>query len=226
MKDNSDYYVIADVIVHEMDIYFVEATTQQYKFKFQEYKYGQTEIHVHDIFKGQNEFSGLTLPRKYELLGHLYGMIETLPITVILVGIDKVRLVSEYPQWDIFKAAWTFLTERFDRHIIDNDMRVNKGIIIVDKSSKIPEANITKIVNDLRRFGSYYQPNIDNIVEEPIFIDSKVREAVQIADACAYCTLKHLTRYDKFKKYWEIVHNKTRKGPNGNTLGFGLKVFP
>ena len=75
MKDNSDYYVITGAVVHEMDIYGIEAATQLYNSKFQEYKYGQTEIHVHDIFKGQNEFSGLTLPRKYELLGHLYGMI-------------------------------------------------------------------------------------------------------------------------------------------------------
>jgi hypothetical protein len=224
MKDNSDYYVISGVIIHETDIYPVEGMTQTYKNRFEEFN--QAEIHAHDIFKGQNEFSGLTLARKYEILGHLYNMIETLPITVISVGIDKIELLSKYPQWDIFKAAWTFLTERFDKYIIDNDMRVNKGIIIVDKSSKIPEEDITKIVNYLRTFGSHYQPNIDNIVEEPIFIDSKIREAIQIADACAYCTLKHLNAYVKFKRYWEIVHNKMRKGPNGNILGYGFKVFP
>jgi hypothetical protein len=67
MKDNSDYYVISGVIIHETDIYPVEGATQTYKNRFEEFK--RAEIHVHDIFKGQNEFSGLTLARKYEILG-------------------------------------------------------------------------------------------------------------------------------------------------------------
>jgi Protein of unknown function (DUF3800) len=161
-KDNTDYYVISGVIIHETQIYPVEIATQSYKKKFVEFN--EAEIHVHDIYKGQNEFSGVTLPRKYEILGHLYKMIDNLPISVISVGIDKAELVSKYPHWDIFKAAWTFLTERFDNYIIENDSRINKGIIIVDKSSKIPESDISKILNHLRMFGSLYQPNIDNIV--------------------------------------------------------------
>jgi hypothetical protein len=63
-KDNSDYYVIAGIIIHELDIRHVEIRTQQYKIKhFKEYE--DVEIHVHDIYKSKREFSGLTLKRKF-----------------------------------------------------------------------------------------------------------------------------------------------------------------
>ena len=223
-KDSSDYYVISGIIVHELDIRNLERNTQNYKDNFFK-EYSNCEIHVHDIYKSQKEFSSLTLKRKYELLDSLYNFINTLPITVISIGIDKLEFIKKYPQPDIFSSAWTFLTERFDNYISDNGNNINKGIIIVDKSSKIPEKDICKVVNRLRKTGSYYQ-SIYHIVEEPIFIESDLREGIQIADACAYCTLKHLTGYDKFKPYWNIVSQKLRKGKNEVTEGYGFKIFP
>jgi Protein of unknown function (DUF3800) len=110
-KDNTDYYVISGLIIHETDIRQVEIRTQEYKCKyFQEY--ADTEIHVHDILKSQHEFSVLTLERKYELLDSLYMFIDILPINVISVGIDKINLIRYYPHWNTFNAAWTFLTEK------------------------------------------------------------------------------------------------------------------
>lgn len=223
-KDNSDYYVISGVIAHELDIRNLEINTQDYKDNYFK-EYSKYEIHVHDIFKSQKEFSSLTLQRKYELLDSLYDFINTLPITVISIGIDKLEFIKKYSEPDIFKSAWTFLTERFDGYISDNGKDQNKGIIIVDKSSKIPETDICKIVQRLRKFGSYYQ-DIKHLVEEPIFIESDLREGIQIADACAYCTLKHLTRYDKFKPYWNIVYQKLRRAKNGRIDGYGFKIFP
>jgi hypothetical protein len=110
-------------------------------------------------------------------------------------------------QLDVFNAAWTFLTERFDKYIGEHGNTVNKGIIIVDRSSKIPEKEIWKIVNRLRRNGSHIQP-VENIVEEPIFVDSQIREGIQIADACAYCTIMYLNNSEKFLQYWEIIESK------------------
>ncbi len=57
-KDNIDYYVISGVIIHELDIRQFEIRTQQYKNKhFREYE--DVEIHVHDIYKSQCQFSSL-----------------------------------------------------------------------------------------------------------------------------------------------------------------------
>ena len=89
----------------------------------------------------------------------------------------------------------------------------------------MPEKDIWKIVNRLRRNGSYFQA-IENIVEEPIFIESQIREGIQLADACAYCTLKYLNGSEKFLRYWDIVKNKLRRSKSDVILGYGLKIFP
>jgi hypothetical protein len=225
-KDDTKFYVITGAIVHETDLNQIEGMIQHYKKEnFNLPEYLDAEIHVHDIYKGQREFRTLTKEKKYALLDSLYDTIRLLPVTLISVGINKETMNSTMPNWSIFTAAWTFLCERFDMFIDDNGNNVNKGIIIVDKSSKIPEREITNVVSRLRRFGSNFQA-IDTLAEEPIFIDSHLREGIQVADACAYATLKHLNGHEKFEKYWEVVRDKLRASPGGNVNGYGLKVFP
>jgi hypothetical protein len=223
VKDNTSYYVISGVIIHETDINQMEREVQQYKSLNFIIGYKNAEIHVHDIYKSQRKFSELTRQTKYELLDNLYSMINTLPITTISVGISKVQLLQIHPDWDVFNAAWTFLTERFDKFVSDHGNSINKGIII-DRSSKIPEKEIWKIVNRLRRYGSYFQ-SIDNIVEEPIFVESQIREGIQLADACAYCTVRYLNGSKQFLSYWDVVESKLRRSKSGIIPGYGLKIF-
>ncbi|MGC1132043.1 MAG: DUF3800 domain-containing protein [Nitrososphaeraceae archaeon] len=175
-KDNSAYYVISGLIIHESNIQDVEQFTQEYKDRNFEGEYTNAEIHVHDIYKSQPPFSGLTLEKKYEILDSLYTFIGGLPICVISVGIDKVELIQNFSHWNIFNAAWTFLIERFNNYIHDKGGRINRGIFIVDKSSKIPEYEITTIVNRLRKNGSNFQ-SITNIVEEVHIIKTERRDS-------------------------------------------------
>lgn len=223
-KDRASYYLISGVILHESNVLEFELKTQEYKHDYFK-EYMNCEIHTHDIYKSRREFSDLTLSRKYQLLDSLYNFINGLPITVISVGIDKVKFSKRYSMEFIYDDAWTFLVERFDQFIDDNRHNLDEGIIIVDKSSKIPETEIWKIVRRLRKFGSNYR-KINHLIEEPIFIDSKIREGIQIADATAYCSFRYLVGAVKFEPYWDIVRNKLRKGPGGTITGYGFKVFP
>jgi uncharacterized protein DUF3800 len=133
---------------------------------------------------------------------------------------------SAYPDLEPLRASWTFITERFDKHLSDNKNNLdNKGIIVIDKSSRSSDQVATSVINYIRKNGSNTQ-SINNIVEEPMFISSSVSEHMQIADASAYCTMKYLNNTPTFRGYWNIIWNKLRKGPNGNISGYGLKVFP
>jgi hypothetical protein len=90
---------------------------------------------------------------------------------------------------------------------------------------RYPKKIFGKIVNRLRRYGSHFQ-SIENIVEEPIFVESQIREGIQLADACAYCTVRYLNGSEKFLPYWDIVESKLRRSKSGIVLGYGLKIFP
>lgn len=225
LNDSSPFYVISGVIIHESDMTNMKKKVDQFKDENFKSNYVNAEIHTHDIYKSRDVFDGITLEVKYDLLNKLYALINDLPIIVISVGIDKKRSKAEMPHWDVFKAAWTFLIERFDSFIDYNGNSINKGIIRIDKSCQVQEETTMKIINDLRKNGSYYQ-TIRHIVEEPQFLDSHKRRGLQLADATAYCTVRHLTQSTKFEPYWNIVEKKLRRSAGGQIHGYGLKIFP
>lgn len=133
-------------------------------------------------------------------------MIDMLPLAIISVAIEK-RLMNDYlPHWDIFHTAWTFLTERFDKHIEKNHDSEN-GVIIVDTSTNMDERKTRQIINDLIKYGSNMQ-SITRVKDESYFFPSESQQVIQIADAASYCTLKKLNRCDKFFKYWVKITNK------------------
>ena len=95
--------------------------------------------------------------------------------------------------------------------------------MLSDKSSY--EDQISRIVCEVIRYGSNFQ-NIRTLIEKPIFVTSHVHSLIQIADACAYCIMKHYSDSKIFANYWYAINNKLRKASNGDTTGYGLKIFP
>ena len=126
---------------------------------------------------------------------------------------------------NLLRYAWTFLVERFDRHISNSRAALfERGLILSDKGSY--ENKIVKIVSELIRYGSKFHP-IGNLIEVPIFAASYDHQLIQIADACAYCINKyHTANPSIFQNYWHILYNKFRRAPNGDAQGYGLKIFP
>jgi hypothetical protein len=224
LKDVVEYYVISGVITRDSDLFCIQKKLEEYRKKYFVGRYSYEEIHVHDIYHSRGNFEMLSRPEKYNLLNHLYQLIHELPITIISVGINKLRIQHVYPEWNIFTAAWTFLTERFDSFI--SDARPEEmGEIVVDTSSNMDETKVRKIVRGLIEHGSYYQ-NIKNIHDEPSFFPSEMIHGIQIADAASYCTLKYLKGCRKFNNYWNLIMDKMRKSPASDINGYGYKIFP
>jgi hypothetical protein len=220
------YYVLSGIIIHESLLKHIENKVREYRTINFVGKYADNEVHVYDIANKMGNFSGIDNQVRTLLLKNLYFTIYQMPITIISVGIGKRALPDYFPNWETVNSAWIFIAERFDKYISENNMKSSdRGIIIVDKSSRSIHKEVTEIINRLRQFGSNTQ-QIDNIVEEPMFISSEVSEQIQIADASAYCTMKYLNNSPFFMRYWNIIYDKLRKGRNGDPIGYGLKTFP
>jgi hypothetical protein len=220
------FYVLSGIIIHEIHLQEIEKKVRDYKINNFVGKYANDEVHVYEIVNRSENFIGIDSQTRTNLLQNLYNTINEMPITIISVGIHKHKISTSFPDWKTLDSAWIFITERFDRYISENNKdSINKGIIIVDKSSRSIDKVATRMINHLRQFGSNTQ-QINHIVEEPMFISSSVSEPIQIADASAYCTLKYLYQNAYFMNYWNIIYTKLRKAPNGDPTGYGLKIFP
>jgi hypothetical protein len=224
LKDLTKYYVISGVIVDICDLFCIQKKVEQFRKNHFMKDYRHEEIHVHEIYHSKGNFEKITKREKYNLLNHIYQIIYGLPVTIISVGINKIQFELMHPDWDSFNVAWTFLLERFDRFISDNNSK-DKGEIVVDISSNMNEREIKRIIKYLIKHGTPYQ-YISHVAEEPSFFYSETIHGIQVADAASYCTLRHLNGYTKFCNYWNIIMGKMRKGPGGKIDGYGFKVFP
>lgn len=224
-KDKSKHYILSGVIVHEDGIKDLKNAVNQYKLGNFTGEYIDAEIHTHDIFKSRRKFTNITLEEKYHLLDKLYDTVNQMNITTISVIIHKELLKKQYPKWRVFNTAWTYLVERYDKYIEWSNSASEGGIIKIDKSTDRQQSDAFKIVNELRKKGSYWQ-DVNHINKDPTFVNSAAVEGVQVADTIAYCTYRYKTHSTKFQPYWDKIYGKFRKGKNGLVDGYGIKEFP
>ncbi|MEM4377661.1 MAG: DUF3800 domain-containing protein [Candidatus Nitrosotenuis sp.] len=228
INDQTKYFVICGAIFHERDLTDMKKAMQDVR----DNKLGRfsgSEIHIHDIYKGQKAFYSISLSEIKTVLTNIYTSLNNLQFSIISVAINKPELLrSKYYNYDILETAYTFLIERFDNFLSKNN---NKGIIRIDKTSnKSTQLNqkdrkILELINQIRRNGTNLQ-RIKNIIEEPLFYDSALRKGLQVADASVYCVNARLNCNQFFDPYWKIIHSKLQTSPTGEISGYGLYVFP
>ena len=178
--DHTDYFVLSGIIVSdEIHIKNLQKAVHRYKHKNFEGRFIDSEIHTHDIFKSKEDFETINLEKKIDLLDNLYGMIKKLEYTGITVIINKQKLKVSDPTWKVSKTAWSFLIERYDKYLEENN--IDHGELKVDKSSNNYQRDVIKIIRDLVDNGTSFQRKVH--VSYPKFVDSTAIDGIQVADA-------------------------------------------
>ncbi len=221
-SDLTKYYVLSGIIVKDENIKKIKKIVFDFKHEFFRNSYLEAEIHTHDLFRSKNEFVDLDGREKYKLLDRLYKMISELQITVISTVVDKPNMKKQYPNWKISKIGWIILLKRYNTYLQNNIG--SKGIIQIDASTPKQRDEINSILENLRNEKQKYR-RIDNVVEEPKFVNSHGIEGIQIADAVAYCTIRKMGGNRKFPPFWDLIVDKYYHH-EGKLLGYGLNVFP
>jgi len=233
LKDKTPYYLASGVIFHEDDISTMKNIIQQYKNQNFTGDLAGSEIHLYDMYNTKNDFDGLSNQHKWELIDNLYHTIPDLPITIITACIDKKKFHLWKPQAktkDVISMCYNILLERFQMFLQDNS---GKGVIRIDRTTckdqyklNSKDRFIIKHTNSIRKKYFVAFVRAKDIIEEVLLLDSSTRKGLQIADAIAYCTTKHLTNQTDFNQSWNIIEPKFRRSTSGNINGYGLIIFP
>lgn len=225
-KDSNKYYVLSGVIVENTKIKEIKKRIFDYKHANFVDTYIESEIQAHSIFQRKKNFLNIPFDIRVELLDKLYILISELPITSISVAIDKKCLQDSHPNWKVFKIAWTVLVSRFNNYLAEMkiDYEQTEGFIKIDKTAGEERTNIVEIFNEMRNHKKPHQ-RIDNIIGDPLFVNSDAIEGIQIADSIAYCTTKYLDGKVKFGSYWHLIKDRIYS-KNDKIIGYGLIVYP
>lgn len=101
------------------------------------------------------------------------------------------------------------------------------GIMIMDTEGITKDNNLRKKLFPMLRQGTYYS-NLETLIEDPLFTDSKWRNMSQLVDCVAYCIRrKYRTAVSPsiYSPPWDHYFTQIESkfdSPAGNYRGYGL----
>jgi hypothetical protein len=103
------------------------------------------------------------------------------------------------------ELAFEDLCKRFDIYLnnVSSPDHKERGLIILDESAY--ETTLQKLARQFRRLGTQWG-NIRNIVDIPMFVDSKASRPIQLADHIAYATYRRYESGDT--SYFDIIASR------------------
>jgi len=103
---------------------------------------------------------------------------------------------ASYPGHDPMEMAFEDLCTRFDlqlRRFYTQNQNTQRGLIILDKSAY--ETSLQRLSQQFRTHGTRWR-FLRNMVDVPLFVDSKASRLVQLADHVAYAVFRRYTAED------------------------------
>jgi hypothetical protein len=181
-------------------------------------------------------FQHLSWDQIYTILDEVFNLISDsdTQLSIIAVLIDKAKLKKSI---DIETWAYRLLFERVNRFIgrqaqslMEEEHPPQYGIMIMDSEGMTKDQKLRKRLVNILRNGTLYS-QLDYLIEDPLFTDSKWRNLSQLADCVAYCIRKnHRNNSSTFHTgKWQSYYNKIESKfdcPFGSYKRYGLKIFP
>jgi hypothetical protein len=237
MRDPENY-VLAAVIISEDQWQVIDNLVRALKINhFPNLPIDDIELHAKDMVLRQGIFRNLLSEGVYKILDDVFTLIgnDTTSLKIISVVMNKPAIRS---QIDIQEWAYTLFFERLNlflirrnRELVEQGFSNQFGIMIMDTEGLTKDQRLRGKLVTLLRQGTHFS-NLQFLIEDPLFTDSKWRNLSQIADCIAYCVRKEHrnnniqnTSTANWHRYFTQIIPKF-DAVNGQYKGFGLKIFP
>ena len=236
-------FILSAVLIHESSWREFDANVENVKRKyFTKHDFQQSlEFHTTDIVRGENPFDRYDVTTRQALLTHMADLIKEGPCTLISVVIDKSKINMDlvrqkeltFDDW-VQHWSWRLLLKRINNFLDLNQVNGhNLGLLAIDYANQDMTAKIRSIVRRFTFHGIMNLPS-EYIIEDPFFVDSKMRNIIQIADFVSWVMKQwyshqegKITPYDPFNlDLFERIKNRFDKGGTSSIYGSGIKIHP
>lgn len=217
-------FVLALCIFRKEDyIQSVSPALQRFKFKF--WGHDQIVLHEREIRKPRHDFSILQNPdTRNQFLPSLTKVLEEAEFTIIASIIDKKALQQNSRAANPYHLALQFTLERLYHYLKEHDQTNRTTHVIVERRGKREDDELEL---EFRRICDGRNYTSQTLPFRLVMRDKQCNAAgLQLADLIARpLGMMHL-RPSQENRTRSIVEAKLRKGPAGNSRGYGLKIFP
>jgi hypothetical protein len=201
-KEN--HFILGGFIVPEDKLFWVNKRLNTLESNLLPEHSGVVEFHASDISGGRVEpWKNITNKQeRFEIIKSVLGVAadDRNGIAVLACAVEK----SYYPGQDPVEIAFEDICNRFHlflsrKHFLDNEKA--NGLIILDESSY--KESLQSLVKQFQTIGNKWHRTLDNILEVPMFVDSKISRGIQLADHIAYSVFKRYEHADL--TYYNII---------------------
>lgn len=218
-------FVLLFVIVRKVD-YVDSVCPQLQRLKLEFWNHSEVVLHEHEIRKPAGNFLFLLQPQLRERFHRrLSALMQSLPVTLIAVLIDKTAYIARYHKpVNPYDYALESGLERVFRHLEDLGQTDRRTAIVVecrgrreDDELELAFRRVCDGANVLRRdfpFELVMTPKAANAT------------GLQLADLMVRPIALHHLRPGQPNRAYEILEPQLRRSPAGKVQGWGLKVLP
>ncbi len=241
MKEHEDY-VLSAIIVNESDWTMVDNKVKSIKIThFPNIPDSNVEFHAKDMENNSGIYRNLPHNQILKIFDSIYGLFASneysdFPASLISIVVQKENLRKKNLDLEVW--AHRLIYERLNKFInkknqaaISNGRYVEYGLMIEDTEGQKKDEKLRNKLRGMLIEGTLYS-DLDCLIEDPFFTDSKWRNLSQLVDCIAYCVRrKYKTNQSPAKKqvwdrYFEMISNRFDKSDTGSYNGYGVKIFP
>jgi len=211
---NESHFILGGVIVHEDRLWYIQGELNKLMTETLGSGNDGIEIHCSEIFAGRRPpWNGFD---KQERQGIIKQILEVAAAecnqnrsgnqvtTLISCAVNK----HEHAGQDAMRLAFEDLSSRFQQFLTrqrnqSKKKTKTKGLIIVDKSTY--ENSLQALSKDFSSGGTRWGIKTKDILEVPLFVDSKASRGVQMADAVAYAVFRRYSQENL--TFFNIIEN-------------------
>lgn len=221
-NQNEEYFVLGGVSVPENSVAWLTSNLEALAAEFDAVDPSSVELHAAEIFKGaEHPWKDITV--KKDRVDIIKKVLSTLnkanrETVAFACAVHKASINKE----DVVIHAYEEVTSRFNRYlqrISDETKAKQRGIIVLDKSSY--ETGLQNLTSKIRKNGNRWGGFMREVVEVPLFVDSKASRIVQLADHIAYAVFRRYNSDDL--AYMKVIETRFDE-MDGKICGLAHKV--
>lgn len=206
---------------------YVETVTSDITdLKFKYFGHDQVILHERAIRKRKGPFRILNDPAvRSDFMSDLNDIVARAPVLLIASAIRKRKLKHQYTRpRNPYHLALKFGVERINHCLVDRGCTGGTLHLVFEKRGK-KEDDALEL--EFRRVCDEDNYSGERLPFEIVFSSKKSNSSgLQLADLTARPIGRKILKPKQKNRAWDIIETKLRRGPEGETEGWGLKVFP
>ena len=206
----NNYYILTSAVMQEKGMKYLYKNTQDLKKDIWNMVQGpncqmpiEFELHMHEIKMSKGYFKPLKgLKDKAEIIiRKVYSFIQNLYIKIISIIIIKDKFFEQYEPESILTWALHPLIERINQYVMGKSKDIEEyALLIMDECFALDKKR-REIISKMMEVVNYKIYGVKNILDTPLFLNSKFHNGIQIVDSIAF-----------------LVNNYTKKKLENNRL--------